>query len=68
VQLLLQRLDATDDATTTRAHIDLGTDDVDAEVARLGELGSKQVARVGSWRIMSDPSTGLPYCVTRQRP
>jgi hypothetical protein len=68
VQLLLQRLDATDDATTTRAHVDLGTDDVDAEVARLEELGSTQLAQVGSWRIMSDPATGLPYCVTRQRP
>jgi hypothetical protein len=68
LQLLLQRLNPTDDATTTRAHIDLGTDDVDAEVARLGALGSTQVARVGSWRIMSDPATRLPYCVTRQRP
>jgi hypothetical protein len=68
VQLLLQRLDATGDATTTRAHIDLGTDDVDAEVARLEKLGSTQVASVGSWRIMSDPATRLPYCVTRQRP
>ena len=68
VQLLMQRLGATDDATAIRAHIDLGTDDVDAEVGRLGDLGSKELARVGSWRVMSDPATGLPYCVTRQRP
>jgi hypothetical protein len=68
VQLLLQRLNATDTATATRSHIDLGTDNVDDEVARLGQLGSTQVARVGSWRTMSDPATGLPYCVTRQSP
>jgi hypothetical protein len=68
VQLLLQRLGAADEATTTRAHIDLGTDNVDGEVSRLEGLGSTQVARVGSWRVMSDPATGLPFCVTRQPP
>jgi len=67
VQLLLQRLEA-DDATATRAHIDLGTNDVDAEVSRLEGLGATQVARVASWCVMSDPATGLPFCVTRQRP
>jgi Glyoxalase-like domain len=68
IQLLMQRLQTPDQAATTRAHIDLGTDDVAAEVERLVALGSTEVAQVGSWRVMSDPATGLPFCATRQRP
>ncbi len=30
-------------------HLDIDTDDVDAEVARLGRLGAKQVAQVKTW-------------------
>jgi hypothetical protein len=68
VQLLVQCLAETSPQATTRAHIDLGTDDVAAEVKRLEALGSMQAAQVGSWRVMSDPATGLPFCVTRQHP
>jgi Glyoxalase-like domain len=68
VQLLLRRLGTSDEATAARAHIDLGTDDVAAEVRRLEGHRATRAARVGSWRIMADPATGLPFCVTRQPP
>jgi hypothetical protein len=45
-----------------RVHLDLHTDDVEAEVARLTALGAKEVARYDGWVVCEDPS-GLPFCV-----
>ncbi len=50
----------------SRVHLDIETDDVDAEVRRLEQLGAKRVARVQSWWVMMAP-TGQKFCVVRAR-
>jgi Glyoxalase-like domain len=65
--MLVQRLSAADTATATRAHVDIGTDDVAAEAARVEALGARLVERFDRWRIYEDPA-GLPFCVTPQPP
>jgi predicted enzyme related to lactoylglutathione lyase len=45
-----------------RVHLDLHTDDVEAEVARLVELGATETARFDGWVVLADPG-GLPFCV-----
>jgi hypothetical protein len=45
-----------------RIHVDIHTDDVDAEIARLEALGATVVERRADWTVMSDPA-GLPFCV-----
>ena len=47
-----------------RVHVDIHTDDVDAEVARLTALGASQVDRLPDWAVMRDPA-GLPFCVVK---
>jgi predicted enzyme related to lactoylglutathione lyase len=49
-----------------RVHLDIETDDVDAEVARLEALGAKRVERVHTWCVMEAP-TGQRFCVVRAR-
>ena len=52
----------------SRVHLDIETDDVEAEVARLEALGAKRVTQVKSWWVMEAP-TGQKFCVVRpQRP
>jgi predicted enzyme related to lactoylglutathione lyase len=52
----------------SRVHIDIETDDLDAEVARLEKLGAKRIALVKRWWVMEAP-TGQRFCVVRpQRP
>ena len=58
VGVLVQRLEE----GTTRIHLDVHTTDVDAEVARLEQLGATRVRQVNSWWIMRDPA-GLTFCV-----
>jgi catechol 2,3-dioxygenase-like lactoylglutathione lyase family enzyme len=49
-------------------HIDIETDDIAAEVARLTKLGARVVDRLERWTIMEAPS-GQRFCVVRaQRP
>lgn len=67
VQLLLQRLSADDQGRRTRAHVDLGSDDVPAEVRRLTELGAEHIAVGDGWEVLRDP-VGLPFCVTGNAP
>lgn len=50
-----------------RVHIDIHTDDVDAEVARLEALGASRVERLADWAVMRDPA-GLPFCVVKAPP
>ena len=45
-----------------RVHLDIHTDDVAAEVARLEELGAERVRQVDAWWILRDPA-GLLFCV-----
>jgi predicted enzyme related to lactoylglutathione lyase len=52
----------------SRVHIDIETDDIPAEVARLEKLGATVVARPERWVVMQAPS-GQRFCVVRvQRP
>jgi predicted enzyme related to lactoylglutathione lyase len=52
----------------SRAHIDIETDDVPAEVKRLEKLGAKVVEEMPRWVVMQAP-TGQRFCVVRvQRP
>jgi glyoxalase superfamily protein len=48
----------------SRVHLDIETDDIEAEVRRLETLGAKRVAQVGSWWVMEAP-TGQRFCVVR---
>jgi hypothetical protein len=45
-------------------HLDIETDDVEAEVRRLELLGAKRVNRVRDWWVMESP-TGQRFCVLR---
>jgi hypothetical protein len=45
-----------------RYHLDIETDDVEAEVIRLTGLGAVEVARPRTWVVMRDPA-GLLFCV-----
>jgi catechol 2,3-dioxygenase-like lactoylglutathione lyase family enzyme len=45
-----------------RFHVDLETDDVEAEVARLIGLGAEQVSIGRTWVVLRDPA-GLLLCV-----
>ena len=48
----------------SRVHLDIETDDIDAEVARLERLGARRVAYVKRWWVMEAP-TGQRFCVVR---
>jgi hypothetical protein len=48
----------------SRVHIDIETDDIAAEVARLTKLGAKVVDRLERWTVMQAPS-GQRFCVVR---
>ena len=52
----------------SRVHIDIETDDIPAEVARLEKIGAIVVDRLERWVVMQAP-TGQRVCVVRvQRP
>ena len=52
----------------SRVHLDIETDDVEAEVKRLESLGAKRVQNVRTFVVMQAP-TGHRFCVVRpQRP
>ena len=61
--LLIQRLGN----GTARVHLDIHTDDLAAELARLEALGAERVEQVHSWWIMRDPA-GLQFCVIPEPP
>ena len=48
----------------SRVHIDIETDDIEAEVRRLEGLGAKRVRSVQTWCVMQAP-TGQRFCVVR---
>ncbi len=45
-----------------RVHLDIHTDNLDAEVERLESLGAQRVRQAAAWWVMRDPA-GLPFCV-----
>lgn len=51
-------------AHPSRVHLDIETDDVEAEAARLERLGAKRVQKVKTWWVMEAP-TGQRFCVVR---
>jgi hypothetical protein len=66
VQLLFQRLDEPDGRV--RAHLDLGSDELEPEVLRLLDLGADDIGRGrGGWWALRDPA-GLAFCVTLNSP
>jgi predicted enzyme related to lactoylglutathione lyase len=48
----------------SRVHLDIETDDIEAEVHRLEELGAKRIRAVHTWWVMEAP-TGQRFCVVR---
>lgn len=55
-------------AHPSRVHLDIETDDVDAEVARLEILGARMLEKVRTWCVMEAP-TGHRFCVVEaERP
>lgn len=57
--MLLQKVDH-----ESRVHLDIESDDVDAEAARLERLGAKKLRHVKTWWVMEAP-TGHRFCVVR---
>jgi len=49
---------------SSRVHLDIETDDIEAEVRRLEALGARRVAQISSWWVMEAP-TGQRFCVVR---
>lgn len=58
MMLLVQRLAS----GAPRVHLDVHTDDLDAEVARPERLGAHRVRAVETWWVMRDPAGPL-FCV-----
>ena len=48
----------------SRVHLDIETDDIDAEVLRLEKLGAKRIQAIHTWWVMEAP-TGQRFCVVR---
>jgi hypothetical protein len=61
--LLIQRLGQ----GAARVHLDIHTDDLPAEIARLEKLGAERVQQAHSWQVMRDPA-GLLFCVIPESP
>ena len=61
--LLVQRLGG----GPARVHLDVHTDDLAAEVARLERLGAERVEQVATWWVMRDPA-GMLFCVVTEEP
>jgi len=49
----------------SRVHLDIETDDIEAEVRRLEALGARRVAQIHSWWVMEAP-TGQRFCVVHK--
>jgi len=47
-----------------RVHLDIESDDIEAEVGRLEKLGAKRLEKIRSWVVMEAP-TGQRFCVVR---
>jgi hypothetical protein len=57
--LMIQRVEH-----ESRIHLDIESDDIEAEVARLEGLGAKRIEAVRTWVVMEAP-TGQRFCVVR---
>lgn len=59
IMLELQRTGA---GTPPRVHLDIETDDVPAELARVTALGARIVEQYDDWAVLADPG-GMVFCV-----
>ncbi|HET9812494.1 MAG TPA: VOC family protein [Sphingomicrobium sp.] len=59
ISVQIQRVDH-----ESRVHLDIETDDIPAEVARLEKLGATVATRMERWVVMRAPS-GQRFCVVR---
>jgi predicted enzyme related to lactoylglutathione lyase len=48
----------------SRVHLDIETDDIEAELRRLEALGARRIRAVHTWWVMEAP-TGQRFCVVR---
>src|SRR5690348_15719148 len=48
----------------SRVHLDIESDDVEAEVRRLEALGARRIEAIRTWVVMEAP-TGQRFCVVR---
>lgn len=48
----------------SRIHLDIESDDLDAELERLEALGARRIAYVRRWWVMESP-TGQRFCIVR---
>jgi hypothetical protein len=62
----LARLDIEVQTVThpSRVHLDIETDDIEAEVRRLEALGARRVVQVRTWWVLEAP-TGHRFCVVQ---
>lgn len=67
LQVLLQRLGPDDSGHRTRAHLDLGSDDLAADVALLAGLGADRLHDGDGFVALRDPA-GTAFCVTGLAP
>ena len=49
----------------SRVHLDIETDNIEAEVQRLEKLGATRIKQINSWWVMEAP-TGQRFCVVQQ--
>ena len=49
----------------SRVHLDIETDNIEAEVERLEKLGATRIKQIHSWMVMEAP-TGQRFCVVKQ--
>lgn len=49
---------------SSRVHLDIETDDIEAEVCRLEALGARRIQQVQTWWVLEAP-TGQRFCVVR---
>lgn len=59
VHIEVQRVDH-----PSRVHLDIETDDIEAEVARLQALGARRLSTIRRWVVMEAP-TGQRFCVVQ---
>ena len=48
----------------SRVHLDIESDNIEAEVVRLEALGAKRIEKIKTWWVMEAP-TGHRFCVVR---
>ena len=61
LQIMVQKVDH-----PSRVHLDIESDDLDAEAARLEKLGARRIKFLKRWWVMEAP-TGHRFCIVRMQ-